>query len=74
MFIMAHFVNCVRIIAVRFEHHSIHISTAGLHKSQATLLCTVASNTCGFSVWNIINVDIPVARILMCHLRSCKIC
>ena len=37
----------MRIVSVRFENYSIHISTAGVHKSQAILLGTVANNTCG---------------------------
>jgi len=27
----------MRTVAVRFENHSVHISTAGVHKSQETL-------------------------------------
>jgi len=45
---MAQFANCMKIIAVRFENHSIHISTAGVYKSWLTLPCTVANNTCGW--------------------------
>jgi len=44
---MAQFANCMKIIAVRFENHSIHINTAGVYKSWSTLLCTVANNNCG---------------------------
>ena len=28
----------------------------------------------GFSLWNIYHIDIPMERILMCHIRLCKIC
>ena len=35
------FVICMGIIAFRFKNHSRHIKTAGLHKSQASLFCTM---------------------------------
>jgi len=41
-FIVAKFVNCKRIISVPFEDHSIHTSTAGVHKSRSNRFCKVA--------------------------------
>jgi len=45
---MAHFANCMKIIAVRFENHSIHISAAGVYNSWSNLPCAVTNNTCGW--------------------------
>ena len=36
------------VFAVWFENYSIKLSTAGVQKSQETLLWTVANNTCGW--------------------------
>jgi len=54
---MAQFANCMKIIAVRFVNHSIHISTAGVYKPLSNFPCTVANNTRG---WNILYIDISV--------------
>jgi len=45
---MVQFANCMRIIAVCFENHSIHISREGMYKSEGNLICTVAIITCGW--------------------------
>jgi hypothetical protein len=63
----------MRIIAVPFENYSGHISTAGVHRLRTTIFCIVAPNTCSCSVCNLLHVDIPLRRILMRHLRLCKI-
>jgi hypothetical protein len=70
--IKAYFVLCVGKITVCFESHSRHISTTGLHKYRVTLFFTVANNTCGFSEWNILHVNDPVDKIVMCLLHSVK--
>jgi len=67
---MAQFFNCMRIIAVRFENHSRHISRAVLHKPWTHLFYPV---TCDYSVWYNVHIDIQVERNLMCRLRLCKV-
>ena len=66
--------NLFNNIFVHSENHSRLISTTGLHKTGENLFFTVASNNCGYLVWNGINVHIPVQRISMCNLNFCKIC
>ena len=61
------------LIDFRVYKPSRHISTLGVHRSQASLFCTVPHSIYGSSVWNILHVDIPVRRIFMCHLYFCKI-
>jgi len=59
-------------ISVRFDDNSRHISTAGVHKFRATLFCTVTPNICGCSLWNILDVNVQVERILCSLYTSVK--
>ena len=40
------------------------LSKSGMHRSWTTKFCTVASNTCGSSVWILLQVNILVPKIL----------
>jgi hypothetical protein len=73
LFMAALVVICLGIIAFRFENNSRQISRTRMHQSRATLPFTMAPNTFGSSVWNILHVDIPVGRIFNWTLHLCKI-
>jgi hypothetical protein len=69
-----YFVICGGIFAVHFENHSRNLSTAGVYKSRKSVLYKLAPNTCGFSELNILHVNFPVDKILMCFLYVRQIC
>jgi len=48
------------------------LSKSGVHKSWTNKFCTVASNTCGSSVWILLHVNILVPKILRCLSGSFK--
>jgi hypothetical protein len=51
----------------------LHIHPEGVPKSLAGILCTVAPNICGSSVWNLFQVNLPAPRILRCLLDFSKV-
>ena len=70
IYIRAQFFNCMRIIALRFQSHSRHISTAGVPKRRTPLFCPVI---CDYSVGYSVHIDIAMEGILICRLHLCKV-